>query len=259
MQLLTEDVSINPKGGVMQEMLKVEDLWLSIGDRQILRGINLSMNYGEVHVLFGPNGAGKTSFIMTLMGFSRYKAQRGRIYFKGEDITDKDLYERAQLGLGLSFQRPPTVKGVTLRKILEVISDEKVGIFDTAERLNLLGHLDRYLNDGFSGGEMKRSELLQLIMQKPQLVFIDEPESGVDLENIALVGEAINTLLGKKDKVKGPKRSALIITHTGYILDYVNADKGYIIFDGSFICEGNPRDILAEVKRHGYRRCAICH
>jgi Fe-S cluster assembly ATP-binding protein len=244
----------------VQEMLKVQDLWVSIGNKQILKGVNLSMNYGEINVLFGPNGAGKTTFMMALMGFPRYKIEQGKIFFKGEDITDKDLYERALLGLGISFQRPPTVKGVTLRRIIEIITNggaDKEAISENVKKLNLSGHLDRGLNDGFSGGEMKRSELLQLMVQRPDLVFIDEPESGVDIENIALVGEAINSLLGK-DKVKDPKRGAVIITHTGYILDFVNADKGYIIFDGNLLCRGNPRDILSEIKRHGYRRCAEC-
>ena len=244
----------------MEEMLKVQDLWVSVGDRQVLKGVNFSMNYGEINVLFGPNGAGKTTFMMALMGFPRYNLEKGRIYFKGEDITDKDLYERSRLGLGISFQRPPTVRGVTLRKIMEIITNggsSEESIKENIERLNLSGHLDRGLNDGFSGGEMKRSELLQLMVQRPELVLIDEPESGVDIENIALVGEAINSLIGK-DKVKDPKRGAIIITHTGYILDFVNADKGYIIFDGNLVCRGNPRDILSEIKKHGYRRCAEC-
>ena len=244
----------------MEEMLKVQDLWVSIGDRQVLKGVNFSMNYGEINVLFGPNGAGKTTFMMALMGFPRYNLEKGRIYFKGEDITDKDLYERSRLGLGISFQRPPTVRGVTLRKMMEIITNggsSEESIKENIERLNLSGHLDRGLNDGFSGGEMKRSELLQLMVQRPELVLIDEPESGVDIENIALVGEAINSLIGK-DKVKDPKRGAIIITHTGYILDFVNADKGYIIFDGNLVCRGNPRDILSEIKKHGYRRCAEC-
>lgn len=240
----------------MQEMLKVEDLWVSVGNKEVLKGINFSLKYGEIHTLFGPNGAGKTSFMMTLMGFPRYKIAQGKIYFKGEEITDKDVYERARLGLGISFQRPPTVRGVTLRKLIEIMSNKEEFIEDI-EKLNLSGHLDRGLNDGFSGGEMKRSELLQLMVQRPDLVLIDEPESGVDIENIALVGDAINTLLGK-DKVKEQKRSAIIITHTGYILDYVNADRGYIIFDGNLVCGGNPRDILSEIKKHGYRRCAEC-
>ena len=241
-------------------MLKVQDLWVSVGDRQILKGVGFSMKYGEINILFGPNGAGKTTLMMTLMGFPRYKIDQGRIYFKGQDVTDKDLYERAKLGLGVSFQRPPTVKGVTLRRIVEIISNGGVTgekIKENIEQLNLSEHLDRGLNDGFSGGEMKRSELLQLMVQRPDLVLIDEPESGVDIENISLVGEAINSLLGK-DKVKDPKRGAIIITHTGYILDFVNADKGYIIFDGNLVCGGNPRDILSEIKKHGYRRCAEC-
>lgn len=243
----------------MNEMLMIEDLWLSLGGKQVLRGINFSMNYGEVNILFGPNGAGKTSLIMALMGFPRYKIEQGRIYFKGQDITEKDIHERARLGLGISFQRPPTVRGVTLRRFTELIQNGKKReeIMDIAERLHLKGHLDRGLNEGFSGGEMKRSELFQLMVQRPDLVLIDEPESGVDLENIALVGDAINSLIGK-DKVKDPKRGAIIITHTGYILDYVNADRGYIIYDGVLVCGGNPRDILAEIKRHGYRRCAVC-
>ena len=243
-----------------ETMLKTQDLWVSVGDRQVLKGVNFSMKYGEISVLFGPNGAGKTTFMMTLMGFPRYKIDQGRIYFKGQDITHKDLYERARLGLGVSFQRPPTVKGVTLRRIIDIIADggaAKEKIDEQVERLGLSEHLDRGLNDGFSGGEMKRSELLQLMMQRPDLVLIDEPESGVDIENIALVGEAINSLLGK-DKVKDPKRGAIIITHTGYILDFVNADRGYIVFDGNLVCGGNPRDILSEIKRHGYRRCAEC-
>jgi len=244
----------------VQDMLKVQDLWVSVDSRQVLKGVNFSMKFGETHTLFGPNGAGKTSFMMTVMGFPKYRVEQGKIYFKGEDITAKDIHERAQLGLGISFQRPPTVRGVTLRKIIEIISgngSHEEAISENVKTLNLSGHLDRGLNDGFSGGEMKRSELLQLMVQKPDMVLIDEPESGVDIENIALVGEAINALLGKA-RVKDPSRGALIITHTGYILDYVNADKGYIIIDGNFVCGGNPRDILSEIKKHGYRRCIEC-
>jgi Fe-S cluster assembly ATP-binding protein len=241
-------------------MLKLEDLWVSVGGTQILKGVNFSMHYGEINMLFGPNGAGKTTLMMTLMGFPRYKIDQGRIYFKGEDITYRDLYERARLGLGISFQRPPTVRGVTLKKMIEIIADDgkdEGRIAENVEKLNLTTHLGRGLNEGFSGGEMKRSELLQLMVQRPDLVLIDEPESGVDIENISLVGEAINSLLGR-DKVKDPKRGAIIITHTGYILDFVNADKGYIIFDGNLVCRGNPRDILSEIKKFGYRRCAEC-
>lgn len=244
----------------MAEMLKVENLHVSVEGRRVLEDINFSIDYGEIAVLFGPNGAGKTTLIMTLMGFPKYKVEKGKIFFKGIDITNMDVSERAKLGIGISFQRPPVVRGVSLRKLLKIIGNGRTDneILEFAEKLNLKNHLDRDVNDGFSGGETKRAELLQLLMQNPELVFIDEPESGVDLENIVLIGEMTNHLLGRGQRIKDPKRSAIIITHTGYILDYVNADKGYILFNGRLMCKGNPRDILAEIKKNGYRRCATC-
>lgn len=244
----------------MKEMLVVEELHVSVEGIKVLEDINFSLDYGEIAVLFGPNGAGKTTLIMTLMGFPKYKVEKGKIYFKGVDVTDKDVSERARMGMGISFQRPPVVRGVSLKKLLTIISNgkEEKEILNYAEKLNLINHLNRDVNDGFSGGEVKRAEILQLLMQKPELVFIDEPESGVDLENIVLIGEMTNHLLGRDQRVKDPKRSAIIITHTGYILDYINADKGYILLNGKIMCRGNPRDILSEIKRNGYRRCVTC-
>jgi Fe-S cluster assembly ATP-binding protein len=248
-------------GGIkMAEMLRVKNLHVSVEGRKVLEDINFSIEYGEIAVLFGPNGAGKTTLIMTLMGFPKYKIEKGKIIFKGVDITHMDVSERAKLGMGISFQRPPVVRGVSLRKLLKIVGNGKSDkeILNYAEKLNLTNHLDRDVNDGFSGGEVKRAELLQLLMQKPELVFIDEPESGVDLENIVLIGEMTNHLLGRDQRVKDVKRSAIVITHTGYILDYINADKGYILFNGKLMCKGNPRDILSEIKKNGYRRCATC-
>jgi len=249
------------RGGIkMAEMLRVKNLHVSVEGRKVLEDINFSIEYGEIAVLFGPNGAGKTTLIMTLMGFPKYKIEKGKIIFKGVDITHMDVSERAKLGMGISFQRPPVVRGVSLRKLLKIVGNGKADeeILNYAEKLNLTNHLDRDVNDGFSGGEVKRAELLQLLMQKPELVFIDEPESGVDLENIVLIGEMTNHLLGRDQRVKDVKRSAIVITHTGYILDYINADKGYILFNGKLMCKGNPRDILSEIKKNGYRRCATC-
>lgn len=248
-------------GGIkMAEMLKVKNLHVSVEGRKVLEDISFSIDYGEVVVLFGPNGAGKTTLIMTLMGFPKYKIEKGKIIFKGVDITHMDVSERAKLGMGISFQRPPVVRGVVLKKLLKIVGNGKSDkeILKYAEKLNLTNHLGRDVNDGFSGGEVKRAELLQLLMQRPELVFIDEPESGVDLENIVLIGEMTNHLLGRDQRVKDVKRSAIVITHTGYILDYINADKGYILFNGRLMCKGNPRDILSEIKKNGYRRCAIC-
>ncbi|WP_348650830.1 ABC transporter ATP-binding protein [Thermodesulfovibrio sp. 1176] len=241
-------------------MLRVKNLHVSVEGRKVLEDINFSIDYGEIAVLFGPNGAGKTTLIMTLMGFPKYKIEKGKIIFKGVDITHMDVSERAKLGMGISFQRPPVVRGVSLRKLLKIVGNGKTDeeLLHYAEKLNLTNHLDRDVNDGFSGGEVKRAELLQLLMQKPELVFIDEPESGVDLENIVLIGEITNHLLGRDQRVKDVKRSAIVITHTGYILDYINADKGYILYNGKLMCKGNPRDILSEIKKNGYRRCATC-
>ncbi len=250
----------NIGGDKMKEMLRIKNLHVSVEGRKVLEDINFSLNYGEIAVLFGPNGAGKTTFIMTLMGFPRYKIEKGSIIFKGIDVTHMDVSERAKLGMGISFQRPPVVRGVSLKKLLQILGNgsKEEEIIEYAKKLNLLNHLDRDINDGFSGGEVKRAELLQLLMQKPELVFIDEPESGVDLENIVLIGEMTNLLLGRGQRIKDPKSSAIIITHTGYILDYINADRGYILLNGRLQCRGNPRDILSEIKKNGYGRCVTC-
>ncbi|MDD3428344.1 MAG: ABC transporter ATP-binding protein, partial [Caldisericia bacterium] len=127
-----------------------------------------------------------------------------------------------------------------------------------SENLNLKEHLKRDINDGFSGGEIKRSELLQILCQNPSLVLLDEPESGVDLDNLSVIGELINELL-EKDKVKGRIRSGLIVTHLGYILNFVNSDKGHVLMDGKIICSGNPRDLFEEIKKHGFERCKECN
>ncbi len=250
----------NLGGDKMKEMLRIKNLHVSVEGRKVLKGIDFSLNYGEIAVLFGPNGAGKTTFIMTLMGFPRYKVEKGSIIFKGIDVTHMDVSERAKLGMGISFQRPPVVRGVSLKKLLQILGNgsKEEEIIEYAKKLNLLNHLDRDINDGFSGGEVKRAELLQLLIQKPELLFIDEPESGVDLENIVLIGEMTNLLLGRSRRIKDPKNSAIIITHTGYILDYINADKGYILLNGKLQCRGNPRDILSEIKKNGYGRCVTC-
>jgi Fe-S cluster assembly ATP-binding protein len=242
-------------------MLLIEDLYVEVGGSPILKGINLEIKDGETHILLGPNGGGKTTLLMSIMGLPRYRVTRGKIYFKGMDITNLPPNERAKLGIGIMFQKPPSIRGVKLYQIGEItLKDGKDGdkIRSYAEMLNLINHLDRDLNYGFSGGELKRSELFQLLCQKPELVLLDEPESGVDLDNIALIGGVINVLLGKEDKIRERKSSGIIVTHTGHILEYVNADKGHVIMDGKIICHGAPRDLFEEVKKYGYGRCVEC-
>ncbi len=250
-------------------LLSVEDLHVEVGGKEVLAGVDLRIGSGEVHALFGPNGSGKTTLISAILGFEGYRITRGRILFRGEEITGLPTHERAKLGLGISFQRPPAVRGVRLRQLVELCARKDGKLLEEyARKLNLLEHLDREVNVGFSGGEMKRAELLQLLLQDPVMVLLDEPESGVDLENIALIGRAINHLLGRKvepeaDKpikevLRQKRKSALIITHTGHILDYVEADQGHVILDGRLICRGNPREILHTIKEHGYEECFRC-
>ncbi len=242
-------------------MLKIENLSVSVEDKLILKNVNLEIGEGETHILLGPNGGGKTTLLLTIMGLPKYKVLNGRIIFRGTDITNMSIDNRSKLGIGLMFQKPPRVTGVKLLQICELASNKKLKPLEIekfSEKLNLREHLNRDINDGFSGGEMKRSELLQILCQNPSLVLLDEPESGVDLDNLSIVGELINELL-EKDKVKGRIRSGLIVTHLGYILNFVNSDKGHVLMDGEIICSGNPRDLFEEIKKHGFERCKECN
>jgi len=242
-------------------MLEIKSLSVSVENKEILHNVSLTIQTGETHVLFGPNGSGKTTLLMTIMGFPKYKVTSGSIVFKGVDITNATVDERARLGIGMSFQRPPVVRGVKTRDMvlasLRERADENI-VDSLAKRTDLESFLDRDINYGFSGGEIKRSELMQLLAQRPDLVLLDEPESGVDLENIALIGRLINELLEKESKLRVRTSMGLIITHTGHILEYVNARNGYIMLEGTIGCMGDPREILKEIKEKGYEECARC-
>jgi Fe-S cluster assembly ATP-binding protein len=251
------------KGGYnMDEVaLRIEQLSVEVEGREILHNVNLEIKLGETHVLFGPNGSGKTTLLMAIMGFPKYRATKGKIIFKGQDITGLPLDERARLGIGMSFQRPPVVRGVKTRDMLAAClkaEESEERIKQLAEKTNLLDFLDREVNYGFSGGEIKRSELMQLLAQRPTLTLVDEPESGVDLVNIALIGELLNSLLEKDCPIPERKCMGLIITHTGHILDYVNARTGYVMCDGVIGCVGDPHEILATIREKGYEECIRC-
>jgi Fe-S cluster assembly ATP-binding protein len=249
-------------------MLLVEDLRVELEDRVILQHIDLEIHPGETHVLFGPNGSGKTSLLMTIMGYPQYKVTNGKIFFKDQDITHMPINERAQMGIGMSYQRPPTIHGLKTRQMVNICAKGEADETGLAERVNFKDFLDRDVNAGFSGGEIKRSELLQLMAQNPDLMLFDEPESGVDMENIHLVGKAIAELLQKDSTPNGGKtkmqkklertKMGLIITHTGYILDYVAADKGQVLFNGMLSCVSNPREILNCIGETGYEECVRC-
>lgn len=239
-------------------MLKIEDLWVDIDEREVVKGINLLIPQGETHILFGKNGSGKSTLLMTIMGSARYRVKRGRILFRGQNITHVPIYERARLGLGIAFQRPPTIRGVKTRDIFAACSTGGRSYEDLVEQYDFTSFLDREVNHGFSGGELKRSELLQLLVQEPSLVLLDEPESGVDLENLEVVGEIIGRLLQKDSRCQKRQKSGLIISHTGFILDYVHADRGYILIDGRIYCFGHPLELLSDIKKFGYEECTQC-
>jgi Fe-S cluster assembly ATP-binding protein len=241
-------------------LLEIRGLRVRIGDREVLKGINLAIGDGETHVLLGPNGGGKTTLLNTILGFPGYEVIDGEILFKGTDLLPLAIDERARLGIGVAFQRPPAVRGVRLRQMMSVASAgslDDAGVTAIAGDLDVEAMLERDVNAGFSGGEAKRSEMAQLLAQKPALALFDEPESGVDLENIAVVGAAMQRLL-KGEKASDPKRAGLIITHTGHILDYVNADVGHVLFNGRLACAGNPRDLVGEIALQGFEKCVEC-
>jgi len=239
-------------------MLEIENLTVSIEGRQLLKDVSLSIEEGETRMLFGENGSGKTSLLMAIMGLGAYKVESGRIFFKGRDITDLPTNERAGMGIGIMFQRPPTIRGLKVRQMLELIEDDGRSPDELAADLNFTDFLERDLNLGFSGGEIKRAELLQLMAQDPDLVLLDEPESGVDLVNIDLIGNAIKQLLEKDHHIRGRHKSGLIITHSGHILDYVEADRGCVLVNKTIWCTGNPHEILQGIRERGYEGCLTC-
>jgi len=249
-------------------MLRIEDLQVKVGDKEILKHIDLEIEAGETHILFGPNGSGKTSLLMTIMGYPQYRVTGGKIFFKGEDITHMPVNERAQLGIGMSYQRPPTINGVKTRQMITICGAGDLDAEALAKQVNFVEFLERDINAGFSGGEIKRSELLQLLAQDADLMLFDEPESGVDLENISLIGNTISSLLqrdfrrnttkSQKELLQERTKMGLIITHTGFILDYVTADKGQMLFDGVLTCSSNPREIFRCISEVGYQECIRC-
>ena len=247
-------------------MLILEELKVEVSGKEILKNVNLHVPSGETHIMFGPNGSGKTTLMMTIMGFSGYKVTKGKIIFKGKDITNMSIHERAKNGIGILFQRPPTINGLSTRQMVEICANGKDMDVDLiSKKLKFDEFLGRDVNHNLSGGEIKRSEILQLMAQQPDLLLLDEPESGVDLESIALLGENINSLLDRGVKkspschhISASPKSALVITHTGNILDYITADKGQVLYNGELRCSRNAREILKWIREYGYEECVGC-
>lgn len=256
-----------------EEGLVVDSATLAVADRVVLRELSLHVPLGETHVIFGPNGAGKTTLLAGLVGMPHVKVVWGDIRWRGASLLGLDITQRVQRGLALAFQRPPAVSGITLRRLAELIiahngnggtgsseAPEEIQqrILTLAERLDVLDLLDRDVNAGFSGGETKRSEIFQVALQNPQMVLLDEPESGVDVVNMDRIGRMIRSLLQRDERPGNRTVTGLIITHSGYILNYVNADCGHVLADGRIICSGNARDVFEHIHEHGFEACAHC-
>ena len=220
------------------KLLEIEDLHVSVEGRAVLKGVSLSVGEGEIHALFGPNGSGKTTLLNTVIGFSRYKITRGAIYFKGRDITGATIDERARLGVGISFQRPPTIKGVTLRSLISFGSPNlsREEIEKTAAKLDAEEFLDREINAGLSGGEMKRLEIATVLAKPHKVSIFDEPEAGIDLWSFSM-------LIKRFEEIHKEKKECLIlISHQERIIQM--ADKIMVIEDGQVKEYGTKEDVL---------------
>jgi Fe-S cluster assembly ATP-binding protein len=245
-------------------LLKLENLHVALEDgTEIVKGVDLEVDTNEVHAVMGPNGSGKSTLAYALMGHPAYEITEGRLLLDGEDVTELGADERAQRGLFLAFQYPHAIPGVTvtsfLRSAINAVRKARNGGVDDPIaipefRKELLGEMDRlkvsrelasrYLNDGFSGGEKKRVEILQMAMLKPRIAVLDETDSGLDIDAMKVVADGVNALVG-------PEMGALVITHYQRLLDYIKPDVVYVFVDGRIVAEGGP-ELALELERDGY-------
>lgn len=232
-------------------LLELSGVDVAAGDDVICRGIDLVIREGERHILLGPNGSGKSTLLNGIMGITPFRIAAGVARLRGEDISAMATEERARAGIGLAFQRPPALKGVQVARLAAAIGAEG-RLPDAADRLGLDHLLHRDVNHGFSGGEAKRFEVMKLDLQGPSLCLFDEPESGVDLEQVAVVGRAVRELLERPDAAGRP-RAGLVITHTGFILDGIDADVAHLMVDGRLVDSGDPHEMFEAIRREGYR------
>jgi Fe-S cluster assembly ATP-binding protein len=236
--------------------LEIQNLHVRIEEREILHGVDLRVEKGETHALMGPNGSGKSTLANTIMGNPNYEITEGNILFNGEDITEAAPDERARAGLFLAFQYPATIPGVSVANFLRLAvnarRDEPIKVKDFGkvlrENVDLLkidrSFVSRYLNEGFSGGEKKRAEILQLAMLKPEIAVLDETDSGLDIDALRIVSDGVNAL-------SGPDMGSLIITHYTRILNYVRPQFVHIMLDGRVVREGGP-ELADELEEKGY-------
>jgi len=243
--------------------LEIRNLHVSAGDKEILRGVDLMVGGGEIHAMMGPNGSGKSTLANAIMGHPNLTVTEGQIIFGGEDITAATTDERARLGLFMAFQYPTAVPGVTVSKYLRSVinahraarNEEPVALRDFRKTVKAAMALTkvpeefsrRYLNDGFSGGEKKKLEIMQLALQRPSLAILDETDSGLDIDALKVVAEGVNTIAGQE----GSGLGVLIITHYQRILHLVQPSHVHVLYLGRIVKEGGP-DLVGELEARGY-------
>jgi Fe-S cluster assembly ATP-binding protein len=241
--------------------LEIRNLHAQVGDKQILKGVDLTVREGEIHALMGPNGSGKSTLANAVMGHPTLEVTEGQILFGGEDITEADPDERARMGLFMAFQYPVAVPGVTITKYLRMVQnahreargEDQISLKDFRKQTEAAMQLTnvpkafaaRYLNEGFSGGEKKRLEMLQLALQQPSIAVLDETDSGLDIDALNVVAGAVNNVKAQSGM------GVLIITHYQRILHHVKPDRVSIIFDGRVAHEGGP-ELVEQLEREGY-------
>ena len=240
----------------MADTFEIRDLHVSIEEKPILKGVNLVVRKGEVHALMGPNGSGKSTLANAILGHPKYTVTSGKILMKGEDILEMETDERARKGLFLAFQYPCEVPGVRQSNFLRLACNARLGremdVTDfyskLEEKMKVLDidekFMKRYLNEGFSGGEKKRNEILQMMMLEPEFAILDETDSGLDIDALKVVSRGVNEL-------RDPGLGILIITHYERILRYINPDFVHILVDGKIVKSGGP-DLAGHLEEHGY-------
>lgn len=241
----------------MTDKLEIKNLHVSVGDKEILKGINLVVNSGEIHAIMGPNGNGKSTLLQTIMGHPNYKVTSGSIIFNGEDVLEMTVDERSRKGLFLALQYPKEIAGVTnsdfLRAAINARSDDKINLFKFIKEIDKnikslkmkddLAH--RFVNDGFSGGEKKRNEILQMMMLKPNIAMLDEIDSGLDVDAIKLVSDAILKL--KEESNLG----LLVVSHYERFFTALKPTHAHVIVDGKIVVEGND-ELVLKIDSDGY-------
>jgi Fe-S cluster assembly ATP-binding protein len=244
--------------------LVIENLYVSVEGNEILKGINLSISQGNIHAIMGPNGTGKSTLSYTIMGHPNYEVTKGWILFKDQNILDLSPDERSRMGLFLAFQYPVAIPGVTVANFLRMALNARRKAADSGSRgipipefRNLLrskmellrmdsSFAGRYLNEGFSGGEKKRTEILQLATLEPDIAILDETDSGLDIDALRIVSDGINTL-------RGPQLGGLVITHYQRILNYITPDYVHVMLDGRIVESGGP-ELAIHLEEHGYEK-----